>query len=306
MDANLITQIRNIKYNKGNFQTIKNKIGEERLKDFFTTLYPKFTITEIEAITEIPDSTLERWFQQLRIPFIRHRIRSKAFVGNENSEIIVAKNGITFRAVKVNITPQLAYLIGFTLGDGSVQQYMIEVFNKDRKLREILFNCLKPYGTITKEERENGLWKLRLSNGVIANLIKNENGIREDTLDYIFSNDELARNFIAAFWDAEGSVLYQREKKYYNLYLYNSNKFILNKIKEFLFKKEIKFSTHSRKTRDKNCILNNHIVQSKKILHRINIHKASWPIWINEIGLYMNHSKKKEMIKAIKIYLGGK
>ena len=139
MDANLITQIRNIKYNKGNFQTIKNKIGEERLKDFFTTLYPKFTITEIEAITEIPDSTLERWFQQLRIPFIRHRIRSKAFVGNENSEIIVAKNGITFRAVKVNITPQLAYLIGFTLGDGSVQQYMIEVFNKDRKLREILF-----------------------------------------------------------------------------------------------------------------------------------------------------------------------
>ena len=305
IDYNFIEKINLIR-EKGNFHTIKNEIGEKRLKQFIKSIYPKFAITEIETITGIPDSTLAYWFKELKIPFIRHHIITKAFPGKDNSEIVVSRDNKNYIAATVKITPELAYIIGFTLGDGSVQPYQIEVFNKDKGLREILFEYLKPYGSITEEERPNGLWRLRLSNGVIANLIKDKNGVRQDTLNYIFNNEKLARKFIAAFWDAEGTVLYQKEKKYYNLYLYNSNEKILEKIKDFLEKKEIKFSVHSRKTRDKNYIINNRVVKSKKILHRINIHKSSWKTWLNEVGLYLNHSKKREMVNNIIRYFGGK
>ena len=304
-DEKLLNEMHKLRKNNKNFQTIKKIVGEERLCEFFNTLYPKFTRAEIETITGIPDSTLERWFEQLNIPFIAHHLQSKAYPGEDDTEIVVSKDGKIFKAVTIKMTEELAYLIGFALGDGSVQQYQVEVFNKNQELREILFNCLKPYGTITEEERENGLWRLRLSNGVIANLIKDDKGVREDTLNYIFNNDALAKKFIAAFWDAEGSVLYQKEKNYFNLYLYNSNEMVLGKIVNFLNKKGIKFSVHTRKTRDKNYFFNNRTITSKKILHRINIHKASWLHWINEIGIHLNHSRKKEMVKKISKYIGG-
>ena len=297
-------EVNDLRNEKRRFKTIRKNIGEERLKEFFNTIYPKFAITEIEKITGIPDSTLGRRFGELNIPFIRHHIVTKAFPGNEDAEIVITKNNEAFRAVTVKITPKLAYLIGFTLGDGSVQKYMIEVFNKDRKLREILFQHLKPYGTITEEERENGLWRLRLSNGVIANLIKDEKGIREDTLNYIFSNDELARQFIAAFWDAEGTV--RKQYNYYHIYLYNSNEYLISKVCGFLNNKKIKFSIHKRPTRDKESFILDHLVKSKKILVRINIHKPSWTKWTNEIGLLMNHTKKKEVINQILKLFGGK
>ncbi len=49
----------------GNFQTIKNRIGETKLKNSLLTLYPKYTIKEIESITGIADSTGARHQREL-------------------------------------------------------------------------------------------------------------------------------------------------------------------------------------------------------------------------------------------------
>lgn len=303
MNKYLLNQIKKIKGDKGNFQTIKKFIGEERLKEFINSIYPKFTITEIEVITRISDSTWGHWFKKLEIPAIRHHIATKAFPDNIDSEIIVTKNGITYNSITIKITPELAYTIGFVLGDGSVQQYQIEVFNKDKNLRKILFNHLKSYGHITEEERENGLWRLRLSNGRIANLIKDYSGIRTDTLDYIFSKDVLSSNFVAGFWDAEGSVL--RQNNYYHLYLYNSNNFLLDKICSFLQAKNIKFSILNLKSRTKLYLLNNMPITPRKLVQRISIPKSSYLSWSNEIGKYMNHTKKKQVVNEIIKTFGG-
>ena len=302
IDYNLIEKINLIR-EKGNFHTIKNKIGEKKLKQFIKSIYPKFTITEIETITGIPDSTLGYWFKELEIPFTRHHMITKAFPGKNNSEIIINKNGKLYVAETVKITPELAYVIGFTLGDGSVQHYQIEVFNKDKGLKEILFKYLKHYGNITEEERPNGLWRLRLSSVVIANLIKNKNKIRRDTIDYIFKNKELVRNFIGAFWDAEGTV--RRQKSYYHLYLYNSNKYLIDKICEYLKSKKIKFSIHIRKTRDRDFFINGSPVISKKNLYRICVHKISYKEWLKNIGSYIKHIKKKEVVNEILNNYGG-
>lgn len=306
MDNNILSKIKEIKNNKGNFQTIKKVIGEERLREFFNSIYPKFSITEIETIMGIPDSTLNHWFNRLGIPAVRHHIVTKTFPSNIDSEIIVSKDGITYNSATVKITPELAYVIGFTLGDGSIQQYMVEVFNKDRNLRNILFNYLKPYGTITEEERENGLWRLRLSNGRIANLIKDKKGIREDTLDYIFNNDKLAKNFVAAFWDAEGSVRVRNDAKNgYYVYLYNSNSLLLDKICDFLKSKGIKFSILNLKHRTTAYFINGRLVTPRKLLQRISIPKSSSLKWVEEIGKYLNHTKKKQAVNEIIKKFGG-
>lgn len=297
MDKIILKKIQKLRKTKHDFRTIKKVIGEDRLREFINSIYPKFSVTEIEIITGIPDSTLGFWLKKLNMPSIRHHVVSRAFPGKSESEMIVSQGGLTYIAATIKMTPELAYLIGFVLGDGSVQQYMIEAFNKDRNLREVIFKYMKPYGTITKEERPNGLWRLRLSNGRIANLIKDKNGIREDTLDYIFSNDELAGNFIAAFWDAEGSVL---PRKYgYCVYLYNSNSFLLDRIYNYLKSNNIKFSILNLKQRTDIYFINDRRITPRKLIQRISIFKSSYTKWINQIGRYMNHTNKKKIINDI-------
>ncbi len=300
----LVDQIAVIRNRTSNLQTVKKKIGEKRLRDFFTTLYPQFTITEIETITSIPDSTLGYWFKQLDIPFIRHRSLTVLVPGDIDGQAIISKGQNTYRILTIKITPELAYTIGFALGDGAIQDWMVEVFNKDPNLRKVLFEYLKPYGSITQDERPDGLWRLRLSNGPIAKLIKLNKKIREDTIEYIFANKELARMFVAAFWDAEGTA--RRQGNYYHVYLYNTNKYLIDTICNFLRKNGINFSIHSRRSRDKPAYTAGRIIKSKKILHRIAIPKASYKIWLNEIGVYLNHTKKREVVnEMLKIY-GGK
>ena len=171
--------------NLGNFQTIKKLVGEERLIEFLNTVYPKFSLPEIEQITGIPDSTLQRWFRELDIPLTRAHISNIAMPGNEDSEVIITKDSKSYKVSTIKITPELSYVIGFILGDGSTEKYDTEAFNRNLSLRQPILEILQKYGVVTEKEREDGLWKLRLSGVVIANLIKNENGIRYDTVNFI-------------------------------------------------------------------------------------------------------------------------
>ncbi|VVB60938.1 LAGLIDADG-like domain protein [uncultured archaeon] len=302
-DHELLSQINEIRKN-GNFQTVKKTIGEEKIRQFINSMYPNFSITEIEAMTGIPDSTLEHWFKLLKISPIRNHIATVSIPSNTDAQTIITQGLTTKKVSSIKITPKLAYVIGFTLGDGSVQKYMVEVFNKDKALRRVLFDYLTPYGSITQDERPNGLWRLRLSNGKIANLIRDEKGIRQDTLDFIFKDETLARNFIAAFWDAEGAILKKKDRKNYcDRYLYNSNKYLIDKICKFLEKKEIKYPRHIRSEKERVYYLNGRQVKSNKPLHRISIPSHSRLKWINEIGLHMRHSKKRETItKLLEFY----
>ncbi len=296
----LLEQINNIRENSS-FQTVRKKIGEKR---FINSLYPKFSLPEIEEITGISDSTLGYWFKKLNIPTSRRHFTNVSMPGNFDAELVLQTRQAAKKLSVINVTPELAYIIGFTLGDGTVQKYMVEVFNKDRKLRGHLLEYLKPYGSIIEDERPNGLWRLRLSSVKIANLIKDEKGIRQDTLDYIFNDEELVKQFVAAFWDAEGTV--RRQGNSYHIYLYNSNKDILNKIKEFLTSRNISFSTLNGKVdRSRVYYLNGRRIISRKPAHRISIPKASRDLWISEIGNYLLHSKKGAVVKEMLKQFGG-
>ncbi|MBU2634567.1 MAG: LAGLIDADG family homing endonuclease [Nanoarchaeota archaeon] len=298
INKEIIIKINKIR-EKGNFQTVKKVIGEDKLKEFIHSIYPKFSIPEIEKITGIPDSTLSHWFKRLEIPFIRNHVDTLSMPGDLNSEIVIEKDGKTKKTKTVNITPDLAYLIGFALGDGTIQKYMVEFFNKDENLKEHIFNLLKPHGPITENTREDDLWRLRLSSVKIANLIKKDKIIREDTLNYIFKDDKLTRKFIAAFWDAEGHI--SKRSNYYDILISNTNDKIMDYITKFLIKNKIKFSIKYIKIGRLSKIKGVE-VRGCKSGFKIRIFKDSIKDWAKLIGIHMLHSKKSNIVKEI---LGG-
>jgi|SRR5271157_58144 len=282
----------------GNFSTIKNKLGETKLKNSLLSLYPNYTIKEIEYITGIADSTLARWFKCLSIPSnLRWHIKILSKAGSRNTEYLL-KNGNTFaKRFTIQITPDLAYLIGFVLGDGAIQTYMVEAFNQNEGFHQYLRQIMKTYGSVTEDKRQNGLWRLRLSSVTIANLIKKNKEIDKETINFIFKNKKLARKFTAAFWDAEGTV--RKQGNSYHIYLYNTNKYLLDKICGFLRDQKIEYSLLSRDDTGRNYKLNGRPVRATKILHRISIPTKSRLVWAKEIGVHMFHSKKSHSVKEL-------
>lgn len=300
----LTTQIEEINAIRehGNFQTLKKRFGEREFRNILLRLYPKYTTPQIEEMTGIPGSTLSNWFIHLGIARERWHSEIISQAGNRDSEIIVRDGEKVKRKYIVEMTPDLAYLIGFCLGDGSIQKYTVEVFNKDTELREYLYSILKNYGPIgDRGVRDYGLWVLRLNSVRITNLIKNGKEINKKTIDYIFNRRTLARSFVAAFWDAEGRVAPQ--SKHFAIYLYNTNKYLIDKVGEFLTNQKIEYSIHSRFDPERQYTLKGRVVKSKKILHRISIPKGSSLIWAKEIGVFMKHSKKRQIVSEIVLSL---
>ena len=299
INQNLLREINDFR-DGGNFQTLKKYIGEEQLKGFINSLYPQFSITEIETITGIPNSTLSHWFNRLGIPFVRNHITNYSVAGNFNSSVIMQNGLKTKKISSIAITPELAYIIGFSLGDGTIEKHSIDVFNKDLRLKKHLLKIMKPFGTITQKKRKDDLWTLRLSSVKISSLIKKNKKVCKGTIDYIFSKEELAKKFIAAFWDAEGSVLKRKNtKNYHDVLLSNSDKYLLLKIKKFIEKNGIKTTIISCKENRKNHTLAGRPINSKKKMYKLRVSKFSFLDWIKLVGQYLKHSKKKGVVKQM-------
>lgn len=297
-----LAQISQFKNTNADFRTIKKEVGEKNLKTFFKEFYPKYNITQIQNMIGVSDSTIEYWFNKLNISLKRNHIFNKSYAGNENKVEIEEKNGILYKKNTIKITPELAYLIGFTLGDGAVQKFMIECFNKDEGMKPYIYNAMKIHGAVTEDKTSSGLWRLRLSSVLISNLIKEDKKPRNDTIEYILKNENLAEKFVAGFWDAEGSVL--KQKNYYHIYLYNSNKDLIEKIKQYLESIGIESTIIVIDKRGpKN--FNGRIFISKKVIYRLGIRKKSFSKWANQIGLHLLHSKKSVTVKNILQNTGG-
>lgn len=288
---------------KGNFQTVKKRFGKTNLKRLLLKLYPKYTLPEIERITNVPDSTLEYWFKRLKIATIRKNVKSYSKAGKCDYERMKKEDSRITKVNVVKMTPDLAYIVGFALGDGSIQKYQLAVFNKDKSLYSYLYKLLSRYGPLSEDKRSDGLWRLRLSSIRMASLIRKNGKLNKETIDYIFKRDKLARKFVAAFWDAEGSV--RRESKYFYIYLYNSNTYLLYKVEEFLAKKKIDYSTRFTFEPGREYYLKGRKVKSKKKIYRISIPKSSIKKWRKEIGVHMVHTKKKKVVDEILDYLKG-
>ena len=102
---------------------------------------------------------------------------------------------------------------------------------------------------------------------------------------------------LAGFWDAEGSVLKQRS--YFHVYLYNSNKDLLDKISKYLEGNSIKNSIIKVKMRAKTYYYNGRPIVAKKQIYRLGVPKSHIKNWKELIGLHLKHSKKSAVVLEI-------
>lgn len=297
-DQDILERIASLNHHHRDLRTVKKQIGEEKLKNIINQIYPKYTLPQIEKITGIADSTLGFWLKNLNIKTERWHIETKSVPGDKYKEEVKQINGKWINQVTINITPELAYIIGFTLGDGAVQKYSVEVFNKDEGIKKGIETYLESFQHTGEDKTSSGIWRIRLHEKRIANLIKENKKTRYDTIDYILSKPELANQFIAAFWDAEGSVQY-KEKHGFHIYLYNTNLKLLEKIENYLNSITIICSKLKIDGRNRQYTYNGRAIIAKKILYRLYVPKSCRYIWAKEIGTKMLHSKKSKIIKQI-------
>lgn len=277
---------------------VKKIVGVEKLVGLLKRLYPKNDIKTIERIMNVPDSTLGYWFKNLGLPFVRRHVSTLVFPSNFDGSIVVAHGNAAKNLAAIKIDGNLSYLVGFCIGDGAIQKFMVEAFNKDKGMKEYLKATMQRYGSVQEVVREDGLWKLRLSSVKIAALIKRNGKIVEDVLEYILSDNDLAPKFLAGLWDAEGSVLKQGD--YTHVYLYNSNKELLERISEYLESKEIKNSIIKVKKREQPYYLRGRPVIARKQIYRLGVPKSHLVKWRGLIGLHLKHSKKSVVVCEIK------
>lgn len=283
---------------KHDLRAVKKTVGTERLTKLLKKLYPKNDIKTIERIMNIPDSTLGYWFKNLGLPSVRRHVSTSVFPANFDRSTVVAYGNTAKNLSAIKIDGDLSYLIGFCMGDGAIQKYMVEAFNKDIGMKEYLKTTMQRYGSVKEGSRPDGLWKLRLSSVKIAALIKKNGKIVEEALDYILSDNELAPKFVAGMWDAEGSVL--KQLNYIHVYLYNSNKELLEKISKYLESEGIKNSMIEVKRRTHAYYLNGRQIISRKKIYRLGVPKSDLKQWRELIGLYLKHSKKIAVVCEIK------
>lgn len=295
-DLETITKIKEVLV-KGNFQTAKKIIGKTKLFELLNNLYPRNDLPKIEKILGIPDSTLARWYKELGIKLVRSHVSTLVVPSHFDGSIVIA-NGATAKNISaVKVDEDLAYLIGFCIGDGAIQKFMVEAFNKDAGVKQYLKTTMERYGKVQDVLREDGLWKLRLSSVKIAALIKQNGKIVDETINYVLSDKELASRFVAGLWDAEGSVL--KQNKYIHVYLYNGNKKLIDIVSNYLTSRGIKNSIIVIKQRVEPYYYKGHPIISKKQMHRIGIPKSHLKQWKELIGLHLKHSKKSAVVLEI-------
>lgn len=285
---------------KGDLRRVLQRVGEGCLRQFLLSLYPALSLGEIETATGIPDSTLGYWFRRLRIPTNARHARSVSVLCDEDGFSVMGTPESAVYEHKIMLTPELAYLIGFALGDGTIETYSVATFNKEETVVRYLQTICEKYGKVTYRKREDGLHKLRLSSRKIACLIRENGKIREDTVDYVLNDPECSKYFIAAFWDAEGSVAAKQIGICSsNVVLYNSNKQLLEKIASALSGIGIETTIISYAYLDRKYILKGRPLHPRKVMHKLRVKEAFVLRWAQTIGSFMQHPKKQERVKAI-------
>ena len=139
---------------------------------------------------------------------------------------------------QVRLTLRLAYLLGWTIGDGYANKREIDaiVSIRESELIEPLFKrMLERFGSVFVVPR-HGAHIIRCNSTVLARILCTASGQRYwKNVDFILQSPKFAPVFIAGFWDADGGVFHEANGAF-RAHLYNSRLALLEKVAHALNK----------------------------------------------------------------------
>jgi hypothetical protein len=137
---------------------------------------------------------------------------------------------------QIRLTRELAYLLGWIIGDGHSNRREVDAIVSLRERRwieplvkRLLGRFRKPF-IVTR----NGARIIRCSSAKLARVLCTASGRRHwKNVDFVLESSRFAASFIAGFWDADGGVFHEANGAF-RAHLYNSNLLLLEKIADAL------------------------------------------------------------------------
>lgn len=292
-------------------------LGRERVKSVLRELYETpMSIDMVASFLGVGHGTVVRYFRLLSIPtrpVRKPRVEVKLTPVKELERKELTLN-LELKEVRyIYPDPAFCYLIGFIVGDGTISDIDVAIWNTAFELlpqiREVASQIANRLGVGTSEyyydkkgrrvlEADKAyVWRLVIHSVGLARLISSE----EERLKRDFLNEMLNPNrigyFLAGLWDADGSVLPP-----YHIYLTQNetNKTLLELIKQTLQNLEIPSSIYlTRRAQTTIYPVSDKFIKTRENAYRLLILAKGIPKWIKIVGHNMRHPKKRETISEI-------
>lgn len=133
---------------------------------------------------------------------------------------------------QIRLTLELAYVLGWILGDGYTNKREIDaiVSARERELIEpFVKRVLERFGRVFVVPR-HGAFLIRCNSTALSRVLCTDEGTRcWENIDFALSLPKFASALIAGFWDADGGI-YHEANGTLRAHLYNSNLLLLDKI----------------------------------------------------------------------------
>jgi LAGLIDADG-like domain len=206
---------------------------------------------------------------------------------NPNRPRIMISRGRVIVRHQVRLTLNLAYLLGWIIGDGYANRREIDaiVSLRESKLVEPLFRAqLERFGSVFVVPR-HGAHIIRCNSTVLARVLCTATGKRYWTnIDFILQSPRFAPVFIAGFWDADGGVFHEANGAF-RAHLYNSRLLLLEKIVHALNQHlGIEVKVYKRK---QNRSLPETKIHARSDRYDLYVRAKSNHLWAKRIGRHM-------------------
>lgn len=303
------------------FREIVVEIGWDKFHEIMYYLYSCLgmgTVT-IGKLIGKSDVTIGDWLRRLGIQVKPHKYKVYASLGEKQGWKVEVKNKKQVKTHVIVPDENLVRLIFFSIGDGMIQDYMVHIYQTEKRMFPILRDRMGHYGTVfvdyydfygrkvdTLEEAYK--YRLALNYAELARLIADVEGLRLDTVQFCLKDRKLATYAIASLWDADGSLPKDKTK------LLGFRAEITQSYIPEAGKDAIKFLTQIGEALKDHWEINSRLrfleVALKTSIHKgiikvrhpryiLHISQKDLPRFANEIGLYCEHPDKKE--RSLKI-----
>jgi intein/homing endonuclease len=140
--------------------------------------------------------------------------------------------GLVLAKCQIRLTAELAYVLGWILGDGYVNKREVDAIVSLREqslIEPVVRRELERFGTVFVVPR-HGTLVIQCNCTLLSRALCSPRGARYwENVDFILRLPKYASAFIAGFWDADGGI-YRESNGTVRSHLYNSRLHVLNKI----------------------------------------------------------------------------
>ena len=261
-------------------------------------------MTEAEVARSVGRSHRLIAFWTRRFGLFRHKIGFKgvpllvgSLPGRENLPRIKTMQGRRVKIVPISPDSELAYFLGFAVGDGSFSHRTISIHQslKEKNYLPVLESLVtrlsrKLGGGVNKSIHQERLLDLTWCNSRVSRMIMFAHEVRYDQIDG-FLNGRFSADFVAGFWDADGDVN-REHPRLHNTDLRLLQVFQLALKNRFCVESRIRVTTPAGSRR----VIRGVEIVSRRPIYCLQVSRGSRVQWAQMIGVKLRNPRKFEAV----------